>query len=139
MATFDPSRVLVGYHGVNLSGFADGTFIDAERDTDSFGKTVGADGEVVWSKSADDSGKIELTLLQGTPSNDFLSAELATDELTGANVASVFVKDLRGTTLVQGAECRLAKPAPVSFGKDIVGVKWTILVAHMRVNVGKNV
>lgn len=138
MATFDPSKVLVNFHGYQLNGFADGTFVEADRDTDSFSKTVGADGEVAWLKSADDSGTIKVTVLQTSAANDVLSAELAKDELSGTNIGTVFIKDLTGRTLVQGAEARLQRPAPVSLGKDIEAREWTILVAHMKISVGGN-
>jgi hypothetical protein len=136
--TFDPAQVLVSFHGYQLSGFADGTFIQAERDSDSFSKVVGADGEVARVKSADDSGVITFTVLQTSTANDILSAELAKDELSGANIGPVFVKDLRGRTLIQGDEAWLVKPASVSFGKETSDREWKIAVAHMRLNVGGN-
>lgn len=138
MSTFDPSKVLVNFHGFTLGGYADGTFIEAERDSETFSKTVGADGEVAWLKSADDSGTIKFTVLQTSAANDILSAELFRDELTGVAVGPVFIKDLTGRTLVMGAEARLQKPAAISLGKDIEAREWTILVAHLKVQVGGN-
>lgn len=136
--TFDPAQVLVSFHGYQLSGFADGTFIQASRTTDSFSKVVGADGEVARVKSADDSGQIKFTVLQTSAANDVLSSELAKDELNGTNIGAVFVKDLRGNTLISGDEAWLVKPADVSLGKDLAEREWTIDVAHMAVTVGSN-
>jgi hypothetical protein len=135
-STFDPSRVLVSYHGVPISGFADGTFISAERDTESFSKTVGADGEVARVANADKSGKVKLTLLQTSQGNDVLSAMLKIDELTKHAIGPVFIKDLFGTTLVGGAEAWLEKPATVVLGKEIEGREWTVVVADMEIFVG---
>lgn len=137
--TYDPARVVVSYNGIKLSGFADGTFVEADRDGDSFTKHVGADGEVARSANADKSGTVKVTLLQTAAANDLLSAELTKDELTRANTGSVFVKDLMGRTLVVGADAWLLRPAKVTLGKEVEGREWTIVVSKIEIVVGGNV
>jgi hypothetical protein len=136
--TYDPSKILVTFHGLPITGFADGTFVNAERDSPSFSKKVGSDGEVARSKSADKSGTIKLTLLQTAQANEILSAELERDELTGHNMGPVSIEDLFGSTLVAGAQAWIERPSPVAMGKEADSREWTIHVADMMIHGGGN-
>ena len=136
--TFSPADHVVNFQGFELSGFADGTFIEASFDSPAFSDVAGADGEVARAASADERGKVTITLLQTSQSNDVLSGRLALDRLTKVAFGPVLIKDLRGTTLVQGAEAWLEKSADVSLSKEVQGRAWTIRVAHLQVFVGGN-
>ena len=136
--TLDPAKILITFHGFPINGFADGTFVSVDRDSASFSKTVGADGEVARAKSADKSGSIKVTLLQTAQANEILSNELEKDEASGSNVGPVQVKDLGGKTLVAGAEAWIEKPATVVFAKEVEAREWTIHVASMDVHEGGN-
>jgi hypothetical protein len=138
MKTFSPADVVVNFHGFELSGYADGTFVSAKMDNDAFSDVAGADGEVARAASADERGEIVVTVLQTSASNDMLAAEHAKDTLGKTNTGPVFVKDLYGTTKIQGAEAWIKKVADVTLGKDLEAREWTIRVAHMRMNVGGN-
>lgn len=134
--TFDSSKIVCTFHGLPITGYADGTFVSVERDSASFTKTVGADGEVARAASPDKSGTIKFTLLQTSQSNDLLSAELEADEASGNNVKPVQIKDLFGRTLITGAEAWLERPAPVSFSKEVEAREWTIHVAALTMHEG---
>lgn len=138
LKTFVPADVVVNFHGIDLSGFADGTFVESRMDSDAFSDVCGADGEVARSASADERGEITVTLLQTSQSNDLLTAEHAKDTATKKNTGPVFVKDLNGTTKIQGSEAWIKKVADVTLGKEIEARQWTFRVAKMRQNVGGN-
>jgi len=53
--TFDPAQVVILLGGAPMSGFADGTFITIERETDTFQKESGADGVISRIKMNDKS------------------------------------------------------------------------------------
>ena len=139
MPTYNPKKVqvIVGSHIV--TGYADGTFLNVERNADQFQAIVGADGESARVASADKSGLITLTLMQTSESNDFLSEALAADEATNVGTFTVMVRDLQGTTLVQSAEAWVKKYASVEFGKDSASREWVIETGELLMDVGGSI
>lgn len=140
LKTFDPQKVslILGTHIV--SGFAADEFINVSREADNFADITGADGEVARGKINDKRGNIVITLLQTSESNDFLSTIVRTDELTGGGVFDCLIRDVNGTTLVNGAEAWILKPADVVYsgGGEVGSREWTIRVANLDMFVGGN-
>ena len=136
--TYNPKDVIVVVNGVPISGFAEGTFVEAERSSDAFEKYVGTQGEVSRAKLADVSGSFTFTLAQTSPSNDFLSGIRQTDELTGGGVVAVSVTDLSGRTKLVGAMGWVRKAPKVELGKSISARAWAFDVAEFEVMVGGN-
>lgn len=138
MRTFDPGKIQVIIGGFEISGFADGTFVEAGRDEDAFTKVVGAKGEVSRSKSNNKSGFIKIILQQTSPSNDTLSAIAIADEQTNAGVVPVIVKDALGTSLIFSAEGWVKKMPDYGAGKEIGNREWMIDAAVLEYFVGGN-
>jgi hypothetical protein len=134
--TYDPKQDKVSFGGVVLGGFADGTFIKVERDEDTFSRKTGAAGEQVWIRNRNRGGKVTLTLMQQSQSNDALSAFMAADELLGTGVQPLFIAEVNGTTLVHAGEARVAKPPVVNRSKDAETVEWVMDCADIDVFVG---
>lgn len=124
--TYDPGRVVVQYGPFLITGFADGTFVKASRNEDTFKLYVGADGTPARARSRNKSGSVELTLSQTSPSNDALSSAHLADELLGAGVYPLMIKDLNGTTLVAAAEAWVSKPSDVEDGKEVSPRTWKL-------------
>lgn len=137
--TFDPGQVTVSVDGITISGFADGTFIIAERTEESFTKVVGADGQVSRSKSNNRSGTFTITLLQTSPSNETLSALLARDEKNGNAIVPVLIKDNLGTSRLFTGTGWIQKMPNVEYGKEISNREWVIDCAEMDFNIAGNV
>jgi hypothetical protein len=136
--TYNPKRVLFSYRGVPISGFADGTFIKVERASPAFAKTVGADGETARTASADKSGKITVTLMQTSASNDYLTQCLLNDELSNLNTGPAMCKDASGTSLFLAGEAWItAHPAP-EFGKEIGTREWVFETGKLEMFEGGN-
>ena len=137
--TFDPGLIVVQFGPYSLTGYADGTFVKASRNEDTFKIYVGADGTPARSRTRNKSGKVEVTLSQTSPSNDMLASAHLADELLGAGVYPFTVKDLNGTTLVTASEAWVAKPADVEEGKEVSPRAWTIETGDIDVWAGGNV
>ena len=137
MATFrnfDPGRCIIVVNGVQIQGFGEGTFIKMSRKTPSFSTKVGAGGDVVRTKSLDHRGSFEITLMQSSPSNDYLSALVVTDEAVAAGVGAVgpaMFKELNGTTNIAGSASWVTQPADAEYGADSGMRTWTIEIADM--------
>jgi hypothetical protein len=138
LRTYDPSKVVVLFGGIPLSGFADGEFVKVERDGDAFSKVVGADGDTSRAKSCNKAGTATITLAQTSPSNDILQGFALLDELSNDGVAPFAVKDLSGRSTYISAHGWIKKAPAVSFGKEITNREWTIDLADIDTFTGGN-
>lgn len=100
MNTYDPKKIVLIFGAKELSGYADGTFIDVEPMGDGVTSVCGADGEVARSMDPDTRSKITITLQSTSASNDYLSAMYILDKQTGTNALPFLIKDLLGRTVV---------------------------------------
>lgn len=99
MDTYDPKEVIVVVGGFTISGFAEDTFVEIERNEDAFALQVGADGKGVRTKSANKSGTFKIRLQPTSPSNTILDTYANADEANGSGAVPVLVKDNRGNDL----------------------------------------
>jgi len=140
MATFDnydPKQVIVAFRGIELLGYAEGTFVVAERLEDAFSMEVGSQGDITRVRSRNRTGSITVTLMAGSAVNDSLSAIATSDELTGLGYGSAIVKDLNGNTLVTAAQAWIRKVPNVEYAGDSRGSReWVFDCAELVVNVG---
>jgi hypothetical protein len=98
--TYDPGKVSCSTAGVKLSGYADGTFIEAARSEPLSSTKVSADGSVVTRvKSRNRSGSLTLTLLAESESNAYLDKLRALDEFGGNSVFPMVIDDGNGTEI----------------------------------------
>lgn len=118
MSQYDPKKVVLTFLGNIITGYAEDTFIDFDREEDSWFMHVGADGEGAWTKNANTSGKLTLTLMQTSISNDVLSTLQNADELTGSAVGPLAMKDLSGTSVILCENARLMRPAKTTYAKQ---------------------
>lgn len=126
MKTYDPSKVVMTFLGNPITGYADGSFIKAGRNEDTFKLTVGSSGEGCRTRSTNRSGKVTLTLMQSSAANDLLSAAHRLDELVGTGVGALLIKDLNGTALVEAPNCWITKPADMEFAKEVGNREWIL-------------
>jgi len=136
--TYSPKRVEVIVNGVPIRGYADGTFVNVARNSDSFATNVGADGEVSRTASADRTGKVTVTLQQTSDSNDFLSGLVTADELTLNLQFVLMVKDTNGRTLLVSPCAWIDKPADSEFGNELSNREWIISCAELNGLIGGN-
>ena len=125
--TYNAARVVVIYNGFNITGFADGTFINITMQNDGITTQVGADGELARAVNADRRCTVTITLQQTSNANDFLSTMFSVDALTcGGRIGPILVQDLCGDTLFAASEAWIVKPADIEFGKEITTRAWAI-------------
>jgi hypothetical protein len=137
VSNYDPGLVYVSFLGQILSGYADGTFITAERNEDAFMLMVGADGETLRARNRNRSGKITLTLMQSSTSNDLLSNAAIDDELgvPGA-IGPLFIKDGNGRTLIRCQTAWVSKLANAEFAKEGTPREWVLETDNLNLYVG---
>ena len=136
--TYDPKQVQIIIGGQTISGFADGEFINVERDEDMFTKVSGADGEVSRAKSNNKMGTMTLTLLGTSASNDILSAFAVADELSNSGIVPIICKDSLGTSTLFAGEGWVKKMPAYTASKEISTRAWVFDLAEVEIFIGGN-
>jgi hypothetical protein len=135
---YDPSNVCIIYAGAIISGYDDGTFVTIERNNDMWALKMGADGIGTRAKSSDKSGRVTVTLMQSSPSNDTLSGLAIADELSGAGAAPLLVRDGSGRTLATALTAWVVKLPAAEFGKEVGNRAWVFETDSLALFVGGN-
>jgi len=129
---YDPRNVAVIVNGREIVGFAEGTFIEAERSTERYSADVGAKGEVTFVRSADDTGTVTITLKHNSPSNAFLYQLWQQQDNPNAEPITILVQDrnFNGDVSVSGSECKIVNLPPFSRGDEVEDAEWQFLLAN---------
>lgn len=129
---YDPLKVAIHIAGVAVEGFADGTFVTVNRNSQSWTGSSGAGGEHARAKSNDKSGTVELTLMQTSATNDRLSAFLLADEnANGAGKFGFTLTDANGQTSVAALDMWVQQPPALEFGKELSDRVWTLETGNL--------
>ena len=73
LSVYNVQKIKVYIGGTEIHGFADSSKVKITAGGEGTNKTVGCDGEVVFSVDVDNTFEVELSLLQSSSSNDYLS------------------------------------------------------------------
>lgn len=134
MKTYDPTQFIITIGANTIVGFAAGTFIKASHNADAFSLEIGADGKSnTRIRNADQSGKLEITLLKSSPSNDLLSAQAILDRATGQGVVPAQVKDGSGTAVAAAQNVWITKMADLERGKELGDVTWVLETDELEI------
>lgn len=136
---YNPAKVVLTFNGVRVTGFMDGTFLEAERTEDAFEMSAGAGGDVARVRKNDRSGSVTLTLQQTSPSNDILSALALQDEQFGTGVGELLLKDINGTTVAEANNAWIRKVPNAEFSDSISGREWVFDCAELALFSGGSV
>src|SRR5437016_2663520 len=130
---YDPSAVSMHAFGFPVQGFAPDTMVKIEMMSDQFVSEVGVDGDVARSKVSDRRATITFSLMQTSPTNALLSAQLITDQLApnGAGVGDVRVADTQGGSYYTGAQCWIRKWPDAEMARSAKTREWAIEVADL--------
>lgn len=136
--TYDPKLFSIICGAKIISGFADGTFIKLERNQQAFQLKMGTDGEGTRAKSNDNSGKVTITLMQSSASNDDLSSFAQADALANAGVFPMFIKDGSGSTIAASVTAWIQKLPDSEFSNEAQSRVWVIETDNLELFVGGN-
>lgn len=136
--SYDPKAVACIIGGIIAEGYTDGTFLTVDRNEDSWMLKVGCDGAGTRAKSNNRSGKIVLTLLQSSKTNDALSALAQADEIANTGTVPLIVRDASGRTIITALTCWITRPSPAEFGKEVANRVWTLESDNIQIFDGGN-
>jgi hypothetical protein len=124
--TYDPKKVIITLGGVPIGGYADGTFIQIDPNSETWTRKVGADGEVVRSLSNDGTHTIQITLLQTSLSNPYLRMVASVDRLTGLGMLPLSFTDLNTMEVHFWPQAWVSTEPSTGRAKETTDVQWTI-------------
>ncbi|MCM3413521.1 phage structural protein [Metabacillus litoralis] len=127
--TYNPKKVSAIIDGVFGTGFMDGTFISAEKNEDDVTPHVGAQGDVTFAESADNTGTITMTFKQSSSTLPYLRA-LRNEK----RIFPIQVIDSNTNTRVGGNEARIVKMPNKEFAAEESGVEVQFYVADFTEN-----
>lgn len=133
---YDPKRVALTFKGILIQGFASGTFVNVERNEDTFSLETGADGNSTRVRSQNRSGKMTITLRAEAPTNDLLSAVALLDERTGLGVGAWTLKNANSTTRVHAQSAWITKPASVEHASEASTREWVFESDNIEMSIG---
>lgn len=122
---FKNTQVTVG--GAIITGFADGTAIEAEKNESRWTQTVGADGNVTWNESNNETGTFTISLKPESSSLPHIRALYA-----AGTSFDVMLHDVETGVTVTGEDCRVETLPPFARAEEVEPVEVTILAAYYR-------
>ncbi|MGP1567979.1 MAG: phage structural protein [Peptoanaerobacter stomatis] len=128
--TYDPLKVNLVIKGVAITGFADGTMIEIEKNEDAIMPYVGTQGEVSIAENADKTGTIKVTLQQTSPSVQYLNTLAKQKGDDAAFPISVINMNTNGVS-ASGTKARVKKMATETIDKEIKEREFEIFVADL--------
>lgn len=146
LASYAPSEVVVVISKPDIGfthqvvGMAEDSFIQIERDTDSWTLTTGSDGMPTRTHSINDSGKVTLDILAVSVSNDIMGALWSRDRQfkNNSGLFSIIVKDNSGRSLARSDQAFISNLPAQTFGSSSGTNQWVINAANLERVVGGN-
>ena len=136
---YDSNEVAVVF-GPNIidAGRADGEFVKITREAAAFSSKVGCDGDVTRSRMNDNRAKVEITIMQTSPSNDIFSAQHILDKLTpnGDGIMPLFIKDNNGRSLFTAEHAWIENDPETAFDREAGTRVWVLECARLRSFIG---
>jgi hypothetical protein len=127
---YDPGLVTVVVGGRTMIGFHSGSFVEVERDEDTWKKEKGSQGDGVRTRNRNKGGRITITLQSTSPSNADLMAIAADDENPFAfpSTVAAMVKYMGadGAVLWMAKDAWVLKPANSTFADEHSPREWVI-------------
>jgi hypothetical protein len=119
------------------AGFVDGEFISINESGDRVASVTGLGGQTVITRLDDQSGEIEITMLQTSDGNDILD-EMAQLNRRGPGLPGVrtcFIRDRNGRALFECPHVWVKTLPKVTYARSAAGErKWTLGFASNQEN-----
>lgn len=132
LSTYSPSDVTVvlsqGAVSHVVSGFAEGTFVTIERNSETFEMYTGADNTNTRIYKPNESCMVTVSLAQTSNSNDVLSALYLNDKATrnSSGLFAMTVKDNSGRSLFSASQAYIAVVPNAEFSDSMSTRDWVI-------------
>jgi len=140
LATFSPEDIVFSVNDYRVTDFADGTFVDINKNSQNFRQVRGIRGKHTRVHTRDRSGVITFRMMQTSNQNDLLSQLANADDLNMTGLLLVTIRDIGGQTGLQFGNAYLDGLPNLSFqGSTTTPREWKIFYEFVtRYDVGGN-
>lgn len=121
---YDPAKHIITFKGIVILAPASGTYCSVERHEDTFTYQYGAHGDMARVRNRKRGGRVTMTLMGMSPTNDQLSTILALDERTGLGYGALQITDLNGTTVVHATNAWIVRPPNFPVADEHTDREW---------------
>ena len=128
--TYDPTKVAVGVGGRTITGFANDGVVSIAHTGDKTTPTAGAQGDIVYSENADNSGTATLSLMSTSASLAYLRDCAARRREVRFDVIDQNSDD---PVKVSCERCRVVKVPEVPRGREQATVSVPIFIPDLNV------
>lgn len=137
---YNPDQVILTFAGLQIQGFADGSFVKVKPLSPGFTSKAGADRLVSRSRQNDPRVQITITLMKGSASNTALSTihEADLDAPNGSGVAPFSLTDLNGDSSLQATYAWIEQAPEDDYSKEEGECEWVLTaIKELAVNGGR--
>jgi len=138
---FDIARILAMVAGLSIKEFAPtGEVITLTPRGKNFAESAGTHGAAIRSRIPNELYDGKVSILQGSPYNDMISARILLDAISGVGVGRLMIKDLEGTSVVSANISYFDTPPGYKAAIE-PGMNEYTFVAHIKpegIHVGSN-
>jgi len=134
---YNPKNVAVILGGHVVEGYDDDTFVEIEY-PDQGEMSVGADGEVVFSFSPDETAMVTITLKATSASNDALDALVKASKSTSTPISPFSMVDVNGRTVVGAVNALCVAKPTVARGRTVGSMAWRFALDNITDFLGGN-
>lgn len=128
MKRYNPKAVQLIVGGRVITGYAEGTFLNATKLEDNLVEHIGSQGEVAFSVNGNNAGEVTCTLMSMSPSIRYLN-ELA----NSTQIVDCYIVDSNENGgRYGGSEAVVRKSADREWSNEITTVEFTIFVADYK-------
>lgn len=127
--SYDPIKVTLNIDGRTITGYADSSMINITQSEDIVTTIVGAQGDVVYSENANESGTMTISLQATSASLPYLR-----DIAKRRQQVSVFLNDANSDTAgtVRSSRCRVTKVPDTKKEKTAGSVDVTVFMPKIE-------
>ena len=138
VSLIDPSELKLNIIGVNVEGFAKGTFVTVSRNDPTFSQKRSLKGKTQVRKNSNSFYTFKFTLDSGVSSNAWIYALYQMQESYGiAFPMPVLFRDKMGTSTFFCKSAYLQEPE-ATFGTDSTTREWTLICNDVSHIIGSN-
>jgi hypothetical protein len=125
---YDPLKVTVTLGGHVVTGFADGSMVTITKSEDRFQPVIGAQGDVAYARSRNESGTATINLMATSAS----LPQIYSLAETGDPIDFLLSDANELTNVIASSEnCRVIKPPDITRGKGIETVSAAIFLPYI--------
>jgi len=131
LKTYNLKEVILTVNGIPVSGFGDGDAVTVEFSEEAWTMVVGADGEVTRSRTNNESGSFQVTLMQTSEANGIFQQWMQQDKLFGRALVGVTLTDTTRGEVIAATQCWIEQTPSREFNRDAGSRVWTIMAPRL--------